>query len=534
MHFMINEGVNMLDILIRNALIVDGTNSPAFVGEVGIKDGKIKCVGKGFHVTCREAKSVVDANGMYLVPGFIDIHSHSDCTILEHPLAESRVFQGITTEITGNCGISSAPVSMDPEKRKLLVDYADIENVTWNSVKEFFDAVEERKVSTNIGLVTGHGTLRIAAMGFDKRKPTEEEMQTMKELLKQSINDGSFGYSSGLIYPPGSYADTDELTELAKVLADYDAIYTTHMRNEGFLVREALAEAIEIAEKSGAALEVSHHKVIRKEVWKNYCFDTIQMIKDANARGVKVYCDQYPYCASSTGLDSNIPLWAFEGGMEAMINRLKDPETKTKIIKEMEESHKGRWCDIYVANAQTEKNQIAVGKNIEEIAKLWEMTPEEACITIVMEENGKSSEVNYGMCEEDIEYIMKQEFTSIGSDGNALSLESSGQPHPRHYGAFVRVLSHYCKKRKLFPLENAIYKLSGQNAEKMGIPNRGKIKEGMWADLVILDLDKIDDTPTYENPKAKCQGIEKVFVNGVLTVDKGNHTGARAGMIVRK
>lgn len=523
----------MLDLLIKNARIIDGTKTPAFDGQVGIKDGKITYIG-GADDNLQVSREVIDANGLFLVPGFVDIHSHSDGTILEFPNAESRVFQGITTEITGNCGSSTAPVSTDIEKRKLLADYAGLDEITWNSVAEYFKAVEEKGTSTNIGLVTGHGTLRIAAMGFDKRKPTEEEMNVMKILLRQSMEEGSFGYSSGLIYPPGSYAETEELTELAKVLTEYDGIYTTHMRNEGMQVRESLAEAIEIAEKSRAALEVSHHKVIRKEGWHKYCYDTIQMIKDARSRGVVAYCDQYPYCASSTGLDSNIPEWAFEGGMEAMINRLQDPDTKARIIKEMAEGHVGRWGDIFVANAHTEKNQIAVGKSIEEIAKLRNTTPEEACIALVVEENGKISEVNYGMCEEDIEYIMSQEFTSIGSDGNARSLEINGQPHPRHYGTFVRVISHYCKERGLFPLETAIYKLSGQNAEKMKIADRGKIQEGMWADLVIMDFDKIKDTPTYEAPIATCAGIEKVFVNGVLTVDNGVHTGARAGMIVKR
>lgn len=522
----------MLDLLIKNARIIDGTNSPAFDGQIGIKDGKITYVSS--ENVAKASRETLDAKGLFAVPGFIDIHSHSDTSILDFPNAESRVFQGITTEITGNCGISSAPASADPAKRKLLADYAGLNNITWNTTAEFFKAVEDKGVSTNIGLVTGHGTLRIAAMGFDKRKPTEAEMETMKDLLRQSMDEGSFGYSSGLIYPPGSYAETEELTELAKVLAEYNGIYTTHMRNEGMQVRESLAEAIEIAEKSGAALEVSHHKVIRKEGWHKFCYDTVKMLKDAQSRGVTAYCDQYPYCASSTGLDSNIPEWAFEGGMEAMISRLQKPDTKARIIKEMAESHVGRWGDIFVANAQTEKNLAVVGKNMEEIAALWDTSPEEACIALVVEENGKINEVNYGMCEEDIEYIMSQEFTSIGSDGNAMSLKAAGQPHPRHYGAFVRVISHYCKERGLFPLTTAIYKLSGQNADKMKITDRGKIQEGMWADLVIIDFDKINDTPTYKTPVAKCSGIEKVYVNGILTVDNGVHTGARAGMIVKR
>ena len=521
----------MYDIIFKNVRVIDGTSAPWFRADVAVKDGRICRVGA---IKDASARQIVDGKDQYLAPGFIDIHSHSDTSLPAYPQAESRILQGITTEIGGDCGLSVAPVSHDPEKKKQLQDYVGDLDYTWNTVGQYLDTLEAQKTSVNFGTAVGHGSLRIAAMGFDARKATEEEMAQMRGLLREALADGAFSMSSGLIYPPGCYADTDELAQLCEELVPFGAFYETHMRDEGDCVVDAVAEALEIARRSGAALQIAHHKVTRKSGWQVHCKTTIAMIDQARRQGMNVKCDQYPYSASATSLDSNISLWAFDGGMEALFERLRDPQTRAKLRDESNASHVGRWGDIYVSYAESEKNAWTVGKSIEEIAAARGVDPADACFDLVLEERGHVSEVNYGMCEEDIEYIMQQPYVMIGSDGNAASLDYPGQPHPRWYGTFPRVIAKYCRERKLFPLETAVFKMTGLPASRLGLADRGLIREGMCADLVLFDFDKIQDTPAYDDPKQPCAGIIQVYVNGVLTAENGRHTGARAGHILRK
>ena len=306
------------------------------------------------------------------------------------------------------------------------------------------------------------------------------------------------------------------------------------MRNEGDQVVSALQEALQVCRVSGAPLQINHHKVIRKSGWQVHCKTTVAMIAQARRQGLDVTVDQYPYCASSTSLDSNVPLWAFEGGTQALIERLQDPFLRRKIKEETNLSHEGRWGDIFVSYAESERNQWAVGKSIEEIAQLKGCDPADACFDLIIEEHGRVNEVNYGMCEEDIVYIMKQPFTMIGSDGQAYPMDYPGQPHPRSYGTFPRVLGHYCRDLHLFPLETAVHKMTGLPAARLRLQDRGLIRQGMWADMVIFDMDKLRDTPTYSNPKQICSGIRQVYVNGILTADSGIHTKAAAGRILRR
>lgn len=523
----------MFDVIIKNCRIIDGTNAPWFRGGVAIKDG---CIAKVGSIEGLEASKIVDGKDRYLAPGFIDIHSHSDCSILDYGLAESRILQGITTELGGNCGMSPAPVN--PQREGELRDYLrecwENEPFAWTRLSEFLDTVEARGSSVNFCTAVGHGTLRIAVMGFDAGKPDTKQMQAMKSYLREALEDGAFALTSGLIYPPGSYSEIEEMTELAKELKPFGAFYATHMRNEGIDVVEAVAEAIEVSRRAAVPLEISHHKVARKQKWYTACKETIAMIEKARAEGIDVTIDQYPYSASSAGLDSNVPQWAFEGGIDNLMSRLTDPKTRKKLCEEADQSHIGRWGDIYVSYAESDKNAWTIGKSITEIADIRGVAPVDACFDLVVEERGKVNEVNYGMCEEDIEYIMSQRFTTIGSDGSAMPLEYPGIPHPRNYGTFPRVLAHYCRDRKLFSIETAVNKMTGMTAARIGLTDRGLIKEGMWADLVMFDLDKLEDTPSYQDPKHSCTGIEQVYVNGVLTAENGRHTGAKAGKILRK
>ena len=520
----------MYDTVIKHVRILDGTGAPWFRGWVGIKDGRIMKVGTG----APEAADVVDGEDTYLAPGFIDIHSHSDTTLPGCPLAESRILQGITTEIGGDCGLSVAPVSPDPEKKRLLADYVGEMDYSWGNVGGYLDYMERQKLSVNFGTAVGHGTIRLAAMGFESRTATEAEMELMRQLLRQSLAQGAFAMSSGLIYPPGCYADTDELAELCKELVPYGAFYETHMRDEGDEVLEAVKEALAICRRSGAPLQIAHHKVARRSGWQVHCKTTVALADKARREGLDVTMDQYPYRASATSLDSNAPLWAFEGGVEALLARLQDPEMRKRIHAEAEASHLGRWGDIYISYTATEKNQWTVGKSILEIAKARGVAPVEACFDLILEERCHVGEINYGMCEEDIEYIMKQPYTMIGSDGNAASLTCGGRPHPRWFGTFPRVIAKYCRERKLFSLETAVFKMTGLTACRLGLPDRGLIKEGMWADLVLFDFEKIQDTPTFADPKQPCAGITRVYVNGVLTAENGVHTGLTAGKILRR
>lgn len=525
----------MFDTVIKNVRIIDGSNAAWYRSDIGIKDGKIAKIGI-VDLPKRDElgdTTVVDGKDLYAAPGFIDIHSHSDTSLMEYPKAESRILQGVTTEIGGNCGLSTAPVSANADKKEMLRAYVGDLSYDWQSVAGFLDKMEETPISVNFGTEVGHGSIRIAAMGFENRKPTAEEMAKMRELLRESLADGAFAMSSGLIYPPGCYADTDELAELCKELPAYGAFYATHMREEGVNVVESVKEAIEICERSGAALQISHHKVTKKSVWQLHCKTTIALIEQARRRGLDVKADQYPYRASSTTLDSNLPSWAFEGGMEALFARIQDPESRERMRQESNASHVGRWGDIYIAYAESEKNRWTVGKSIPEIAEILGVDPAEAVMDLVLQEKGRINEVNFGMCEEDIEYIMQQPYVMPGSDGEAVSLAYEGKPHPRWFGTFPRVISHYSRERKLFPLETAVFKMTGLPASRLGLRDRGLLKEGMWADIVIFDADKIEDTPTYENPVQACAGISKVYVNGVLTAENGKHTGAAAGKVLR-
>nr|WP_326171272.1 D-aminoacylase [uncultured Oscillibacter sp.] len=520
------------DLVIHNVRIIDGSSAPWFRGWVGVKDGVITKVGTGR--ASRDALEIADGEDRCLTPGFIDIHAHSDTSLPGYPAAESRILQGVTTEIGGDCGISVAPVSQNPERKKQLRDYVGDLDYSWESVGDYLDMLEARKTSVNFGTAVGHGTIRVAAMGFEARKAGPAEMKAMKVMLRQALEDGAFCLSSGLIYPPGCYAGTDELAELCRELVPYGAFYETHMRDEGENVVEAVKEALEICQRSGAPLQIAHHKVVRKSVWQVHCKTTIALVDQARRQGLDVKLDQYPYSASATTLDSNAPFWAFEGGVEGLLARLQNPETRKRINAEANASHEGRWGDIFIPYVSTEKNQWTVGKSILEIAGIRGVDPADACFDLVVEERCRVGEVNYGMCEEDIEYIMSQPYTMIGSDGEAASLDRNGQPHPRWYGTFPRVIAKYCRERKLFPLETAVFKMTGLPACRLGLQKRGLIREGMQADLVLFDFEEIEDTPTYENPKQPCRGIRRVYVNGALTALNGVHTGARNGHILRK
>ncbi len=520
----------MYDLILKHCRMIDGTGAPWLRADVAVKGDTIVKIG---NLEGEEAAEVVDCKDHYLAPGFIDIHSHSDTSLMFYPQAESRILQGVTTEMGGNCGMSAAPASEDPVRRKQLKDYVGDLDYSWRSFGDYLDYMENVGLSVNFAAAVGHGTLRIAAMGFDAREATAEEMEVMKDLLRESLEDGAFCMTSGLIYPPGYFSTTEEMIELCRILPEYDAFYATHMRNEAHNILPAMEEAIRVCREAAVPLEISHHKVLRRANWRSLCYKTTALIEAARAEGLDVRADQYPYIATATTLDSNVPTWAFEGGVEKLLERLQDPETRAKLRDEANRSHEGRWQDIFVSYVRSEKNRWVVGKNILEIAEAQGKDPADACFDLVVEERCRVNEINFGMCEEDVEYIMQKPYIMTGSDGDAFSLEYDGQPHPRAFGTFVRVLSHYSRDRGLFSLEEGVRKMTSMPAARLGLRDRGLIKEGMKADLVVFDLETLEDTPTFEKPKVACAGVERVYVNGVLTAKDGVHTGARAGKVLR-
>ncbi|MCL2565583.1 MAG: D-aminoacylase [Defluviitaleaceae bacterium] len=526
----------MFDLLFKNAKVVDGTNSPWYIADVGVADGKIAKIGK---ICESEGTKVVDAKGYVLSPGFIDSHSHSDFGILRHKLNESRILQGITTELAGDCGMSPMPVT--PERRALLEKYVGFLDegieLDWTDAAGYFDKVEKNGTSVNFAMMVGHGAIRIAAMGFDDREPTPEELDKMREYTKQSMEQGCFGLTTGFIYPPGCFSKNDEVIELCKELAPYGGFYKSHMRYEGDKVMESVEDTVEVGIQAGIPVQVVHHKITGRKNWKYKGYATLAFIERARERGIDVTVDQYPYTASATTLTSTLPQWAHEGGLEKMVERLKDAETRKKITQEMREyfeSDMRVWSDVFITSVPSEKNAWVKGKNIQEIADKLGKDPFDAAIDLMIEEDGTVRQLSFGMCEEDIEMIMKKPFTMIGSDGGAQPLDTNDVPHPRNYGTFPRVISHYCRERKLFSLETAIHKMTGFPAARIGLADRGVIKTGMWADLVLFDFDKIKDTPSFTKPNAACEGIKQVYVNGVLTAEDGVHTGALAGKMLRR
>lgn len=529
----------MFDVLILNGTIIDGSGRPAYKADVGIVGDRIAAIGQ---LAGREAGRILDAAGRYVTPGFIDMHSHSDEAAALNPRMESKIRQGVTLEVVGNCGESAAPLLGDAikEKEKDLARY----NYTldWRSLEEYFNRLEAGGISNNLITLIGNGTIRAGVMGTAMRRPTEPEMAQMKALLSDCLAAGAWGLSSGLIYPPSNYADTAELIELSKVVARYGGIYATHIRNESTHLLEAVAEAITIGQEAGVSVEIAHHKAAGKANWGKVK-ESLAMIEEARARGIAVTCDQYPYIASSTGLSVIIPDWAHEGGKEALVQRLQDPATRQRIAQEIKTERPGwenvslesGWHNILIAQARNHRE--LEGKTTWDLAELWGKDPVEASMDLLIAEEGEVAVVIFSMCEEDVQTVMRAPFVMVGSDASAKAPYgplSQGKPHPRAYGAFPRVLGRYVRELGLLSWEEAVHKMTGLPAAKLGLARRGLLKEGYYADMVVFDPTTVADTATFVEPHRYPVGIDYVLVNGVLTVEKGEHTGALAGRVLRQ
>lgn len=496
------------DLVIINARIVDGTGNPWFGGSIAIKDGRIAKVGR---FETAESKHVIDAGGQIVAPGFIDVHTHVE-DVYGNPNAENFVRMGVTSLITGNCGGSELDVG------------------------EFLARLRSKPLTVNLATLIGHNTVRAKVMGLGDGAPTPDEQSKMNALVDQAMRDGAVGLSTGLEYLPGMFAKTDEIVELARVAQKYGGVYATHMRNEGIDVKKSIAESLVVGEQARIPVEISHFKIADKNGWGTTS-ETLGMVRAARNKGMTVTVDQYAYTASSTSLDVRLPNWAVAGGRAEGKKRLADPTTRKKIVEDMKKNLKEKgfkdYSFAYVASYRPDPTFN--GKNIREIAKLIrgkDSVIDQIEQIFTMYEQGGAGMVYRTMSEEDVTSIMREPFTMIASDSSVREF-NIGNPHPRGYGNNARVLGRYVRELKLITLEDAIRKMSSLPAQTFGLRDRGMVREGFAADLVIFDDATITDMATFEQPHQYATGISTVLVNGQVVFANGKLTGAMPGQALR-
>ncbi|MFA9454621.1 MAG: amidohydrolase family protein [Candidatus Aminicenantaceae bacterium] len=524
------------DLVISGGTVIDGTGGDPRMADVGIVGDSIVQVGD---IQVSWGKKVLDARGLTICPGFIDTHDHSDVNLLYNPKAESHIRQGITTVISGNCGSSPFPVADEifEESQAALKEAYDIE-LTWRDIKGFLARMQETGVALNYATYVGQGTIRGAAMGFNDRPPKPDELERMKTLVKESMESGALGLSTGLEYAPGSFAQPDEVAELCRVAVEYGGLYATHMRDEGDQLLEALDEAIGVARRTGAGLQISHFKIAYSRNWHKID-DALARIDQAVEEGIDVFCDRYPYIAGSTGFSSfNFPLWALQGTTEEFLARLKDPTLESRLrtyVSEREEKL-GSWDKVVIASVATDKNQHFEGKSVLEGMQETGKDAFEFMRDLVIEENNRMSQIIFMMNEDNLKRILAHPRVGVGCDGSAMAPYGElgkGKPHPRSYGTFPRVLGKYIREEKILPLTEMIKKMTSVPAAKFGFTGRGILQNGKLADIVIFDQERVADRATWKEPHQYPVGIEHVIVNGQVVIENSEHTGQLPGRILR-
>ena len=527
----------MLDVLIKNAKIIDGTGKPAYEGCLGIADGKLV-----FASGSEEAAQIIDAAGRYVSPGWIDAHSHGDLILGSEDAHLFKTTQGVTTEMTGQCGLSMAPAvpeNLDAIQNMLSMGTTwfpeDMKN--WSSFARYLEYADKQKLTANAKMYIGHSTLRIAVMGMDNRPATERELDRMKGILREAMEDGAAGFSTGLIYTPSCYAEEKEIIELAKVIEPFGGIYASHMRDEANFIVDAVKETINVGRQAGVRVDISHHKMLGKPNWGKQK-ETLRLIHEANDEGISVICDQYPYTRNMTTLNACMPPWYFENGFASMTDKLRDPAFREKLKAEMEDPatpydnyylNAGGWGGVYVYSSS--KTPLAEGRYITEYAEMVGKDPWTAFFDLCVENNCSTGGVYSSMCDEDVCEIIRDPYCIIGSDGLTRSWKEKG--HPRASGTFPHAITYFVKEKGILTLEQAINKMTGLTADYLRIKNKGFIREGYDADLVIFDFDKLQDTATYSNSNSITEGIDYVFVNGVLVYKDKQFTGAAPGKLLR-
>ncbi|MBS1575401.1 MAG: D-aminoacylase [Bacteroidetes bacterium] len=498
------QGYSQYDILIKNGRIIEGTGNSWYRGDIAVKNGKIAAIGR---LSTATAIEMIDARGLIIAPGFIDVHAHIENSVFENPTADNYIYDGVTTVITGNCGGSA------------------------DNLKKFFFQIDSLHTSVNVASLYGHNTIRRLAMGLGNRQASAEELLKMQNLMEQAMKDGAVGLSTGLIYLPGMYANTEEVVSLARTTAQFNGVYASHIRNEENNVTDAINEAISIGKQAGLPVEISHFKVGGKGNWGR-SKETVSIIEQARKDGYDVTIDQYPYTASSTNLGVRLPDWALSGGQDSLKTRINDPDLHKKIISEMlTQLKKYKFKNYsYAVVAQFNADSSYNGKSITEINILKGRkgnVKEEAETILDMMLAGGAQMVYHSMSEEDVKYIMKYPFNMIGADAGISA--GKGMPHPRTYGTNARVLGKYVREEKIISLEEAIRRMTSLPAQKFQLKDRGLLKEGWAADIVVFDENKVKDNATFENPHQFSSGFKYILVNGQLVVKDGKHTGVKSG-----
>lgn len=524
----------MYDIIIKNSTIIDGTGKKSYKRDIAVKKDKIKKIGD---LKKEEAKTVINAEGFFVVPGFIDIHNHSDSywTLFAIPSLESMLRQGVTTIIGGNCGSSLAPL-IEGSIIRSIQKWADINevNVDWLELSEFLKVLEKRKIGVNFGTLVGHATLRRGLLKEEFRELRPAEMKIMVNTLRRALGEGALGLSTGLAYSHAKIAPTSEIIKLAKIVKEHKGLYTSHIRGEAEELIPSIQEIISIGKKTGVSLEISHLKAMGKKFWPNF-ERAVKMIDEAKRKGIDINFDVYPYTSTGSVLYVLLPDWIAEGGKKMLLKRLKDPAIRARAIKEMQESpYEYEKVTIAISPA----DRTFIGKKITEIAQSEGVPVEEAVINMLIASEGRIITFFDCLSEDNVKMALRHPLAFIGSDGSGYNIEYYAKKkelvHPRCFGTFPRILGKYVREEKLMSWEEAIYKMTGGPAKKLGLKKRGILTKGNFADITIFDPKKIIDKADFDNPFRYPEGIEYVIVNGKIAVDKGKYTGEMAGRVLRK
>jgi len=534
------QEISRFDLVITNGHIMDGTGSPWHSGDIGIRDGKVAAIG---NLSAASRSRTIDAQGKVVAPGFIDMLGQSELTILVEPRLPSKIYQGITTEITGE-GNSAAPLNdAIIQADRPGYDHYQI-TPDWRTFRQYFARLEKQGMGINLASYVGATQVRRMVLGDDDRQPDAGELERMKDLVRSAMQDGAVGVSTSLQYPPAPYAKTNELIALASEASKFGGVYATHMRNESDSVLTAIDEALRIGQEAHIPVEIWHIKVAGKENWGRMP-EVVAKINAARAQGIDVSANTYAYPAWFNGLSAFVPQWAHDGGDAKLIERLKDPARRARIRKDMltpSQTWDNEWLEIagpesvLIGVVQNPKLLPLQGKTLAEIAKIWNKDPMDALFDFLIEDKAFTSVAVFGMSEPDVALALEQPWVSIDNDSEGTSPEGIlGQehPHPRAYGTFPRILRKYVREEKKLTLEDAIRKFSALPAQRMRLTDRGVLKAGMWADVVVFDPQTIHDVATFDNPNQLSQGMEYVLVNGVPVIDNGKMTGARPGKVLR-
>lgn len=527
----------VFDILIKQATIVDGTGAAGWTGDVGIRNGRFEAVERRLDA---RARRVIDAADLVLAPGFIDMHSHSDMALLDDPRAEVKLRQGVTAEVVGNCGASLAP--LEPDSRDLVIKDV-ISNpdqtgrpISWLSFGEYADVLEASGLSLDVLGLVGHGTLRTTVMGFSPAAPDARQLDHMKGLLADALQNGACGLSTGLIYAPGCFAETRELIELAEVAGRLGKIYTSHMRNEAEGIFDALRETIRIGQEADVPVHVSHLKLAGHRNWQ-LAEKVVETFETARRQGVDITCDVYPYFRSQTTMLALLPPWSLEGGVPALLSRLQSSANRDRIIDHMRDGlpgwenmvHNAGWDKIFVSAVKSTPNKSMEGQAISRLAAAAGRDPFQFVLSLIQAEQGAVSIVCESMHEDNVARFLALPYAMVGSDGSP----TAGKPHPRLYGTFPRVVRRFVRELAVLSLEEAVHKMTGLTAARLRLADSGTIEIGRRASAVLFDPQRFADTATFEDPRQYPLGLHQVIVNGEVVFDEGGHTGSTPGKFLR-